>query len=200
MFVKHLKQFTLFWWWDLLTVRKNFWLISSLPVCSLVVANRTSVLETGELMCFALDLYFFPTIFCLSSPSMPFTLFGTLLFSLQVLVQALRSAWTSRWFRWAGMTLRRFVGGRRRDCRLRRSGSGLHAGGCKVQSLHTKAREIHTLCATIMIWYDIVLFVPCILFTFMCIFSWLETVLFYTEASGLSVCLSVCPPYSITDL
>lgn len=44
-----------------------------LPVCSLVVTSRTCLLETGEFMCLVLDL-FFPTIFCISFPSMPFTL------------------------------------------------------------------------------------------------------------------------------
>lgn len=62
-----------------------------------------------------------------------------LLLSLQDLVQVFGSAWASRWFRWAGTTLRPSASGRARDCLLRRSGSGLHVEGCKVYSLYTES-------------------------------------------------------------
>lgn len=52
--------------------------------------------------------------------------------SLQGLAPASGSAWTSRWFRWAGTMLRPSAGGEARGCLQRRSGSGLHEEVCKV--------------------------------------------------------------------
>lgn len=108
--------------------------------------------------------------------------FDPLLLSLQDLAQAFGSAWTSRWFRWAGTMLRPSACGRARDCLRRRSGSGLHVGGCKVHSLYTEIMYLPPLWLTFFLPFWQIVFV----------YSWLTSIkqlglcLIYIDASGQS--------------
>lgn len=102
------------------------------PVCPLVAAGGTSILETSESCIYWIIFRF--------SQAQHVVLLHLiiLLLSLRDLVQEFGSAWTCLWFRWAGMTLKPFASGKERDCLRKTSGSGLHVVVYKVCSKNAK--------------------------------------------------------------